>query len=418
VRSLELVADDGTWERHDGRDGVGRPVLVKAPTRAGDAAIGALRAEATVLATLSHPGLPHLEGWCSVEGRPGLVTSPGDVTTLDRCLADAPPDARQAVGIALDLADVLSALWDAGWVVGRLELAEVHVAPDGTIRLGDLGGVRRRGSAADAVEPEADAGMAVGTLLLDVLEQVASSHDDRQREILAAVAHRLADPNPTRRAELRTAMGLLLRLGAERAPLARPSPVVPDPEAATELAAPPSRTPTPEVAQPSIVAEPVVGSARPRRARRPVVLALAATALCALGANTLLGGPAPSAVGSPAHAAATPCPIAGDLEVDGGATSLAADVDGSGCTVSIHWNPGAGELVVVHPDGLRRYGLGRPGDAVAVADWDCDGIATPALSRPGVGAWRFDAWPTTADPGQPSPISVAELVTPPACDAG
>jgi hypothetical protein len=47
---------------------------------------------------------------------------------------------------------------------------------------------------------------------------------------------------------------------------------------------------------------------------------------------------------------------------------------------------------VVEVDGVR-YGVGRPGDLLAVADWDCDGAATVALVRPDRGAvFVFDGW--------------------------
>ena len=48
--------------------------------------------------------------------------------------------------------------------------------------------------------------------------------------------------------------------------------------------------------------------------------------------------------------------------------------------------------VVVH-DG-RRYGVGAAGDLVAVADWNCSGVPTPAVLRPATGELAvFAAWP-------------------------
>jgi hypothetical protein len=38
--------------------------------------------------------------------------------------------------------------------------------------------------------------------------------------------------------------------------------------------------------------------------------------------------------------------------------------------------------------------FGETGDVVVLGDWDCDGVATPALLRPPSGAiWVVDAWP-------------------------
>jgi hypothetical protein len=41
----------------------------------------------------------------------------------------------------------------------------------------------------------------------------------------------------------------------------------------------------------------------------------------------------------------------------------------------------------------RRYRVGQPGDELLVEDWDCDGIPTPALLRPGTGeVFVFPRW--------------------------
>jgi hypothetical protein len=45
--------------------------------------------------------------------------------------------------------------------------------------------------------------------------------------------------------------------------------------------------------------------------------------------------------------------------------------------------------------GGRRFVAGGPGDRVAVGDWNCDGVATPAVLRPASGAvFVFDEWAT------------------------
>ena len=55
-----------------------------------------------------------------------------------------------------------------------------------------------------------------------------------------------------------------------------------------------------------------------------------------------------------------------------------------------------GAQVIV--DGAR-YDVGAPGDAVAVADWDCDGTDTPTVVRPSTGdVFVFDAWATADAP--------------------
>lgn len=42
----------------------------------------------------------------------------------------------------------------------------------------------------------------------------------------------------------------------------------------------------------------------------------------------------------------------------------------------------------------RRYAIGGPGDLVTLADWTCDGVATPAVLRPATGTIAvFTEWP-------------------------
>lgn len=53
--------------------------------------------------------------------------------------------------------------------------------------------------------------------------------------------------------------------------------------------------------------------------------------------------------------------------------------------------PAAG---LIHDRDGRRYAIGAEGDLVVIGDWDCDGVATPAIARPGTGqVAMFDRWP-------------------------
>lgn len=49
---------------------------------------------------------------------------------------------------------------------------------------------------------------------------------------------------------------------------------------------------------------------------------------------------------------------------------------------------------LIHDRDGRRYAIGTEGDLVVIGDWDCDGVATPAIARPGTGqVAMFDRWP-------------------------
>jgi hypothetical protein len=55
-----------------------------------------------------------------------------------------------------------------------------------------------------------------------------------------------------------------------------------------------------------------------------------------------------------------------------------------------------GDGVVRH--GGHRWAAGASGDVVVVGDWDCDGLATPAVLRPATGqVWTYDRWPEGAE---------------------
>jgi hypothetical protein len=84
------------------------------------------------------------------------------------------------------------------------------------------------------------------------------------------------------------------------------------------------------------------------------------------------------------------------------AATPAADVDGDGCVEALHID---GERVTV---GATTWVVGRAGDRPAVADWDCDGLATVALLRPGTGeVFVFAGW---ARPGADVTVEATTVV--------
>ena len=124
-----------------------------------------------------------------------------------------------------------------------------------------------------------------------------------------------------------------------------------------------------------------------------------------IGARDTHGSPPPprptTTSSEPPASTAAPAPPVGPVTCPA-APAPSADVDGDGCvdryTVS-------GSHVTV--DG-RTYEVGRTDDLVAVADWDCDGDATPALVRPRTGeVFVFAGW---ADPTDPLTVPASTVV--------
>lgn len=96
-------------------------------------------------------------------------------------------------------------------------------------------------------------------------------------------------------------------------------------------------------------------------------------------------------------------PVGGCPPVTAG---LAADIDGDGCPDALRIQ--AGRVTA----GDTTWVVGRPGDAVAVADWDCDGTATVASLRPSTGeVFVFERWVTPGDE-----LTVRALATVPGAD--
>ena len=66
-----------------------------------------------------------------------------------------------------------------------------------------------------------------------------------------------------------------------------------------------------------------------------------------------------------------------------------------------------GYLTVEH--GGRRYGIGAPGDEIAIADWTCTGEPTPVLLRPATGEVAvFTTWPAPGAALEPAIATVVD----------
>ncbi len=86
------------------------------------------------------------------------------------------------------------------------------------------------------------------------------------------------------------------------------------------------------------------------------------------------------------------------------ALAATVDTDGDGCPEMVEVAQG-----VVSVSG-QRWQVAPPDDLVAVGDWDCDGVSTPAVVQPATGAvWTFPRWAK----GDEEVVASAETVTAP-----
>ncbi|MGI8663739.1 MAG: hypothetical protein ACR2LQ_11075 [Acidimicrobiales bacterium] len=133
----------------------------------------------------------------------------------------------------------------------------------------------------------------------------------------------------------------------------------------------------------------------------PIAAAIIGLALLFFGVSSLLGqspGSSARAPGDPGAATAPdvqPTPTSASMICSPIGGLPAADLDGDGCpddAAVIGWG-----VVSV---GSVRFAVGEHDDAVALGDWDCDGLATPAVLQASSKAiYEFASWAT---PGQDS----------------
>jgi hypothetical protein len=88
------------------------------------------------------------------------------------------------------------------------------------------------------------------------------------------------------------------------------------------------------------------------------------------------------------------------IPVPAGAQIVRGDTAGLGCLATgVYANAVLTIRLQPTDPKPRRFALGRPGDRILLGDWDCDGIATPALFRPSTGAsLYYDTWSTNEKP--------------------
>ena len=322
-----------------------RPVVVK---RAPAADAARLQGEAERLRRARHPGVvavrrsgPEGQGWVLCTGHAGRPVATLGLLTV-----------AQVASLVAAVATTLADLHDLGVVHGRLDGTHVLVGEEGRPVLCGFG------DGEVPAGPEDDVA-ALGALLVQLLgtDETGEPIPERRwraprrwtgwdRRALLLLADQAAADPPTCRPTAR-------RLAAEIAaavPGAAPLVVV-DGEA-------PERPESVEV--------------RPIERRRAAIVALVGVLLLVLGARRL----------------ATDAPASGPRTTH--APPFAA---GPAARAEVHTaTPIAGGALEA---GGRHYRVGQAGDAILVADWDCDGTATPALLRPSTGeVFVFPRWTT------------------------
>lgn len=110
---------------------------------------------------------------------------------------------------------------------------------------------------------------------------------------------------------------------------------------------------------------------------------------------------------SPNQCAAQVAPDLAALGPPGALATFTVHTDGDGCADEVVLGVDQANnrpLVLI---GDAKFEVGEPGDLLAVGDWSCDGIATPAVVRPSTGGvFVFGAWPSA---GSVAPSAVAHV---------
>ncbi len=116
-----------------------RHVAVKTLPVAAVQGLVRLRQEGRAMAAMAHPAIAQIHGVETWRGRPLLVVEYLAGGTLAARLDQGPVPGAQAVGVAIAVAEALSALHDAGYVHGDVKPSNVGFAADGAVKLLDFG---------------------------------------------------------------------------------------------------------------------------------------------------------------------------------------------------------------------------------------------------------------------------------------
>lgn len=416
-------------------------IAVKSATTATE--MDRLAVEADRIRQVSHPGVVTF-----VDYQTGSDWAELHTLYVGPALGRRPGGIPQVAGLVAALATTVSELHDMGVVHGRIDPSHVLVRPDGRPVLCGLSAHSQDAEPSDDV---AALGELLRTLIGDADKHARPGRWRRllepaaPRRLLTLAAERATDPTaerrPTARALARSILDAVPEAALAESPERQPTP--PSPARGSLDAA---DEPSPTLFDTAFVdlhdtgeheifgdrpwQETAAASASPTRSRRPrpqpsrrqhrpALVAVGGACLVLLGsvgAWALLHEPdrprvgeAPAASDNVATTAratepsACPEPDPEDGPPDAVATHE-VDVTGDGCL----------EVVAITANGVvavgrERWAVGEPGDSVTFGDWDCSGVATPALYRQATGdVFVFSEW---ADGGQPERVEPVERVS-------
>ena len=213
---LSLLGKGGMGEVYRARDTkLGRDIAIKVVANAflsDPERLARFEREARVLATLNHPHIGAIYGLEEADGVPGLVLELVEGATLAERLGLGPLPIREALTVALQIADALEAAHDKGIIHRDLNPANIKITPDGTVKVLDFGLAKvfaMQGSGRDLSQSPTIAvdgtreGVIAGTAAYMSPEQARGKIVDKRTDIWAfgAVLYEMLTARPAFRGE-------------------------------------------------------------------------------------------------------------------------------------------------------------------------------------------------------------------------